>query len=289
MSQAWALPSVREGHAADSDLLARRERAAGTVPPGVAIEESTLGGSRCLLVEPTGKTAQGDILYLHGGGYRLGSPLGYIAYAQALADQSGRRVVLPFYALAPEEPFPAALNVISQVYRALPNPGETVIAGDSAGGGLAAALCILATRAGQQPAGAIMVSPMLDLMARSDSLERNATRDPLFSKNAVLDCARLYLQGHPPDDPLVSALEADPVDFPPLLVLTGSAEVLLDEALAFVRKLALADRRVSLHVAPGMGHVWPLMAPASSAAHEAIAAMAAFAGGLNRADRDGSA
>lgn len=98
----------------------------------------------------------------------------------------------------------------------------------------------------------------------------------MFSKAAVLDSAQLYLQGHDPRDPLVSALEADPAVFPPVLVLTGGAEVLLDEAVAFAKRLALADRRVTLHVAPDMGHVWPLLAPETGEAGDAIATIAAF-------------
>jgi monoterpene epsilon-lactone hydrolase len=275
VSADWVLPALRQGHPADADLLDRRARAGGSGDVA-EVSEAVLGGSRCLLVEPAGRTAEGDILYLHGGGYRLGSPRAYSGYGQRLADRSGRRVVLPYYPLAPENPFPAALHAVAAVYRNLSDPAGTIIAGDSAGGGLTAALCILAARAGQRPAGAILVSPMLDLTASADSLERNAARDPVFSKAAVLDSARLYLQGHDPRDPLVSALNADPADFPPVLVLTGGAEVLLDEALAFAGKLARADIRMTLHVAPGMGHVWPLLAPDSPAADEAVSAMAEF-------------
>jgi acetyl esterase/lipase len=274
---------LRDGHPADVGLLERRIRAGGSLGEGDAPEEAHIGGVRCLLVEPQDGSAQGDILYLHGGGYRLGSPVAYIAYAQGIADQAGRRIILPFYPLAPENPFPAALHSIVAVYRALEDRQSAVIAGDSAGGGLTAALCILAARAGERPAGAILVSPMLDLTAQCESLDRNAERDLLFSKAAVLDSAQLYLQGHAPDDPLVSALNADPADFPPTLILTGSAEVLLDEALAFARKLALGDRRVTLHVAPGMGHVWPLMAPGSPEAVGAVAAMAPFVKALKPA------
>ena len=270
---AWDLPPLRVGYAADEALIERRARAAGAAS-GAA--EAEIGGVRCLIIDPRDGAAQGDMLYLHGGGYRLGSPLAYVAYAQAIADEGGRRVILPFYPLAPEHPFPAALNAVVAVYRALDDRQSAVIAGDSAGGGLTAALCILAARAGERPAGAILVSPMLDLKARGDSLERNAARDPLFSKAAVIDSAGLYLQGHDADDPLVSAIHADPADFPPTLVLTGGAEVLLDEAIAFAKGLALADRRVTLHVAAGMGHVWPLLAPGTVEAREAIAAIAAF-------------
>lgn len=276
LTDAWTLPPLRQGHPADEGLMERRERAAGTVAGGAASQEAVIGGVRCLLIQPSAGAAEGDILYLHGGGYRLGSPIAYVSYAQRIADLSGRRIILPFYPLAPENPFPAALHSIVAVYRALEDRQSVVIAGDSAGGGLTAALCILAARAGERPAGAILVSPMLDLTAQSDSLDRNADRDQLFSKGAVLDSAQLYLQGHSPIDPLVSALNADPADFPPILLLTGSAEVLLDEALAFARMLALADRPVTLHVAPGMGHVWPLMAPGTAEAAAAVQAMAAF-------------
>nr|WP_243855821.1 alpha/beta hydrolase [Sphingobium vermicomposti] len=216
------------------------------------------------------------MIYLHGGGYRLGSPLAYVDYAQRIADAAGRRIILPFYPLAPEHPFPAALHAVVAVYRGLDDRQSVMVAGDSAGGGLAAALCIVAGRAGEPLAGAVLVSPMLDLTARGKSLDRNAARDLMFSKAAVLDSAQLYLQGHDPCDPLVSALEADPADFPPTLVLTGSAELLLDEAVAFAGRLALADRRVTLHVAPGMGHVWPLLAPETDEAWEAISAIAGF-------------
>jgi len=280
---AWDLPPLRDGHPADESLLERRARAAGSLGEGDAPKEAVIGGVRCLLIEPATGAAQGDILYLHGGGYRLGSPVAYVVYAQGIADQAGRRIILPFYPLAPENPFPAALHSIVAVYRALEDRQSAVIAGDSAGGGLTAALCILAARAGERPAGAILVSPMLDLTAQSESLDRNAARDPLFSKASVLDSAQLYLQGHAPDDPLVSALQADPADFPPTLILTGSAEVLLDEALAFATKLALGDRRVTLHVAPAMGHVWPLMAPGSPDAVDAVAAIAAFVQALKPA------
>ena len=284
MNREWALPPLRTGYEADADLQERRSWAGGRVTPGAEPAEVVLGGTRCLVVEPASGAAQGDILYLHGGGYRLGSPLAYLAYAQAIADRSERRIILPFYPLAPEAPFPGAIHAVVAAFRALPDPGATVIAGDSAGGGLAAALCILAARAGQRPAGMVMVSPMLDLAAQGESLERNAARDRLFSKAAVLGSAELYLQGHDPADPLVSALHADPADFPPTLVLVGGAEVLLDEALDFARRLALADRRITLYVAPSMGHVWPLMAPQSPEAVEAIAAMAAFVTARNPRD-----
>ena len=280
---AWNLPRLREGYAADDALIERRARAAGPTDAVERAGEAVIGGVRCLVIEPRGCDARGEMIYLHGGGYRLGSPLAYVDYAQRIADEAGRRIILPFYPLAPEQPFPAALHAVVAVYRGLEDRQSVVVAGDSAGGGLAAALCIMAARAGERPAGVVLVSPMLDLTARGESLDRNAARDPMFSKAAVLDSAQLYLQGHDPRDPLVSALEADPADFPPTLVLTGGAEVLLDEVVAFATRLALGDRRVTLHVAPGMGHVWPLLAPETGEARDAVAAIAGFVKALEPA------
>lgn len=288
-ADAWDLPPLRAGYAADEALVERRARAAGPADAAARAGEAVIGGVRCLVIEPCEHDAQGEMIYLHGGGYRLGSPLAYVDYAQRIADAAGRRIILPFYPLAPEHPFPAALHAVVALYRGLEDRQSVVVAGDSAGGGLAAALCIMAARAGERPAGAVLVSPMLDLTARGESLDRNAARDPMFSKAAVLDSAGLYLQGHDPRDPLVSALEADPADFPPTLVLTGGAEVLLDEAVAFAKRLALADRRVTLHVAPGMGHVWPLLAPETSEARDAVAAIAGFVTALKSTGSEDSA
>lgn len=279
----WSLPPLREGHAPDPLLLEKRARAAGTISSDAKYVEALFGNVRCLVIEPEGH-AEGTVLYLHGGGYRLGSPIAYIDYAQRLVFATGRRLVMPFYRLSPEYPFPAALHDAVAVYRALKDAAHIVVAGDSAGGGLAAALCMVAARAGSPPSGAIMVSPMLDLTAQSESYDRNAARDPLFSRKAVLDAAELYLQDHPCHDPLVSPLNADLACFPPALLLVGGAEVLLDEALDFSRRMALADRRVALHVAPGMGHVWPLMAPQSEEASDAFVAMGNFAKALKLAD-----
>lgn len=279
----WSLPPQRKGHDPDPSLLEKRVRAAGTISNDAKYVEASFGDVRCLVIEPE-ERVEGTVLYLHGGGYRLGSPIAYIDYAQRLACATGRRVVLPFYRLAPEHPFPAALHDAVAVYRALNDDARIVVAGDSAGGGLAAALCLVAAHAGARPAGVIMVSPMLDMTAHSESYDRNAARDPLFSRTAVLDAAELYLQGHSCHDPLVSPLNADPACFPPALLLVGGAEVLLDEALDFARRMALADRRVTLHVAPGMGHVWPLMAPQSEEASDAFAAIGNFAKVLKSAD-----
>ncbi len=275
----WALPPLRRGRPADEGLLARRAAVAAPAQGAPAsADEVTIGGVRCLVLTPESGhgAATPTLLYFHGGGYRMGSPLAWAAYAGRLADAAGARLVLPFYRLAPEHPFPAALHDAAAVYRALRADRPVLLGGDSAGGGLAAALCIAAVHAGEPAAGAILVSPMLDLTARDATYDDNAASDTLFSRAAVLDAAELYLQGHRADDPLVSPLLADPALFPPLLLLAGGAEVLLGEALALVRSVALAGGSVTLHIAGGMGHVWPMMAPAAAETAAALDAMAGF-------------
>ncbi len=142
---AWILPPLRQGQVADASLVERRARAAGASGSPAPAGETMIGGVRCVAVEPAGGGSGGVLLYLHGGGYRLGSPLAYLDYAASLAEATGWRVVMPFYRLAPEHPFPAALHDAVAVYRALADGRAIVIAGDSAGGGLTAALCQAAT------------------------------------------------------------------------------------------------------------------------------------------------
>ncbi|AZI37651.1 steryl acetyl hydrolase [Caenibius tardaugens NBRC 16725] len=268
----WQLPPLREGYAADADLLERRIRAGGAL--SAPEYEQAIGGVRCLVVSPPG--AIRTMLYFHGGGYRMGSPVAWLPYVTRLAEAAGANVILPYYRLAPENPFPAALHDAVAVYRALAERGDVVLAGDSAGGGLALALGIVASQAGRAAAGVVLVSPMLDFAASADTYESRAGRDLLFSRQAVADCGALYLQGHPVDDPLVSGIHADPESVPPALVLVGGEEVLLGEALHFVERLGRADRAVTLHVAPGMGHVWPMMAPDTVEADNALGVIAAF-------------
>lgn len=277
----WNLPPLRTGHAAPADLLARRETASAGSAGQQADDNTVIGGVECLIVGAD--EAAGTLLYFHGGGYRMGSPEAWLPYVRALATASGLRIVLPRYRLSPENPFPAALHDAVAVYRELAAAGPVLIAGDSAGAGLTAALCIAADRAGQRPAGAVLVSPMLDLAARDATYQSNAQSDALFSRQSVLDVAALYLQGHDAADPLVSAIEADPRAFPPLLLLVGGSEVLVGETLAFAARLARADQTVRLHVAAGMGHVWPMMMPGSEPARAAIAAIADFAQATLRA------
>lgn len=274
----WQLPPIRAGRPASQDLQQRRARAEQMMPPDAALVEQSIGGIRCFTTTPTHPAL--TILYFHGGGYRMGNPASWGPFARRISDAATATVVLPDYRLAPEHPFPAGLQDAVAVYRALAPKGAILVAGDSAGGGLAAGLSIVAGAAGAAPAGLIMISPMLDLTARNQTYSTNAARDVMFSRANVLDCADLYLQGHPAEDPLVTPLAADPAAFPPSIVLVGGNEVMLGEAIAFTEGLALAGVAVTLHVGAGMAHIWPVLQPHTPQGAAAVAVIGTFVRGI---------
>ena len=152
-----------------------------------------------------------------------------------------------------------------------------VVAGDSAGAGLAAALVQAAHRGGARaPAALVLISPMLDLRAEDETYDSRAGTDRFFSRANMLDCAGMYLQGHPAYDPLVSPIYGDPAAFPRTMVLIGGKEVLLGEAIRFADKLARGGKTVTLHVAENSGHVWPMLEAGTDAARDALKAMNVF-------------
>jgi acetyl esterase/lipase len=246
--------------------VARREGAAamarGPVPDGVRETWTEVGGVACVECATEGPIV--TYVHFHGGGYRLGAPAGWVGLASRLAAALDGRVVVPDYRLAPEHPFPAALHDAAAVFLALAADTGTpiVVSGDSAGGGLAAALS-LALRDGDAPTPAtlVLVSPWVDLTGGAMSYIANAERDQLFSAQSAADAAELYLQGHDARDPLASPRFADLAGLPPTIVLVGTEEVLLDDACGFAHALGAAGVRTELHVVAGMQHVWPVLFP----------------------------
>ncbi len=247
--------------------------------PGTSARGERIGGVACTVVEPENATR--TVLYLHGGGYRLGSPAGWITFASGLAASAAARMVIVDYRLAPEDPFPAALHDAASVYDALLDAGTpagaVVIAGDSAGGGLAAALtlaCVPSSR--PLPAGVLLISPWVDLSVDASTYSSRAATDQLFSEESAREAADSYLQGFDARDPLASPRFGDVTGFPPTLVFGGGAEVLLDDALRFTARLADAGTSVELHVVAGMQHVWPTIFHDLDESVAAIEAMARF-------------
>ena len=220
------------------------------------------------------------VLYFHGGGFRIASALAYRSYGSHLAAVLGARVLLVEYRLAPENKFPKAVDDCFTVWESLLaegiDTGRIVIAGDSAGGGLAASVTMHALADGVLPAGVICCSPWVDLTITADTYDTNAESDKLFSRTSAEEAAPAYLGSADPMNPIASPLFGDWDGAPPLLILVGDAEVLLDDSrkLADVAKAAGVD--VTLSIYPEMPHIWTMSYPAFPEAVEGVTEMAEF-------------
>ncbi|MGD2076904.1 MAG: alpha/beta hydrolase [Chloroflexota bacterium] len=248
------------------DVAAERERfesqMAGLKPPeGVSFTEANVEGRPALWLDPPVMRHEGALLYLHGGVYLIGSSHAYRSLAAAVAASAGMRVLLLDYRLAPEHPFPAAVEDAQAAYHWLLaqdiEPQQVMVAGDSAGGGLAMAL-LLALRETQQPlpAAALLLSPWVDLMADGGSRVDKAKSDYVLSTADLHRGATLYLNGADPRTPLASPICGDLTGLPPLLIQVGSDEILLDDATRLAEKAQAAGVDVRLEVWQGMFHVW---------------------------------
>lgn len=278
----WKLPDLRPSTIPTPDeLVVRREGAVAmlAVEPaaGVDVSQVEYGGVRCVSCVPASPV--GTILYFHGGGYRMGSPAGSTPFATRMAAATRARVVAVAYRLAPENPFPAAVVDATAAYAALlaESPGGVVAAGDSAGGGLAAALSVACREAGATPPRALLLmSPWVDLTQRSDTYASRAGSDPLFSLESAREASAMYLQGHDPRDHLASPLFADLSGFPPTQIFASTEEVLLGDSTALAAGLAESGVEVCASFQPGRQHAWPAVFPAQPPSAEALAAMGRF-------------
>ena len=196
------------------------------LPPNISVRSVNAGGVPGLLVTPQPEEPA-TLLYLHGGGYVTGSAFGYRPLAGALAEQAGTGVVVPDYRLAPEHPFPAALEDAVSAYRWLLDRGATrvTVAGDSSGCSLVMSFLLSVKQQGlAMPSGAILFCPWVDLTGAPRD------RPPGELDEIRRASAGLYLAGHPADDPLVSPLSADLAGLPPMLIQAATGDPLLDEA-----------------------------------------------------------
>jgi epsilon-lactone hydrolase len=238
---------------------------------------------------PTGRSALAEwlaaaprlVLHLHGGGYFMGSPTTHRGLAAAIGRSSGAVVVLPDYRLVPEHPYPAALDDAEATFRWLVEtcgvePARVAVVGDSAGGGLAAALIVRLRASGAPlPACYVGMSPWLDLAGTGESVERLDGTDPWIPARMLSIPARFYAGERALDDPEVSPLYADLAGFPPTLLYVGGHEVLLDDALRFVDRARAAGSDASVGVFPGLWHVFPAF-PGLPEARDAIAELGGF-------------
>ena len=212
-------------------------------------------------VMPKDQRRTGVILYLHGGGYTCGSLEYAKGFAAALASECGVRVFCPAYRLAPEHPYPAALDDALESYQYLLQkgyePGQIMLAGESAGGGLIYCLCLKLKELGMElPCGLIGISPWTDLTGSGDSYRENRENDPSMTPELLRFYAGCYTQD--PTDPLCSPLFGDLTGLPPSLLFVGGDEVMLDDTRALHEKLLAAGCRSRLHIAPERWHAYVL-------------------------------
>ena len=235
------------------------------LPADVRVTPGDLGGIPVIFIDIAGVEPRGTIFHIHGGGFALGSAAGSVGLASSLARKTGMRAVSADYRLAPEHPYPAALQDVTAAYRALLEQADAdrvVVSGESAGGNLAIELLIAGKAEGlMMPAAALLLSPMTDLtVTRSSSYAGKAHADPAISAQAIRTRAADYLAGTDPADPLVSPIFADLSGLPPLLIQAGSHEVLLDDATRLAVKAAADDVAVILDITPGVPHVFQAFA-----------------------------
>jgi acetyl esterase/lipase len=237
--------------------------------PDAKCETVDAGGVSAEWVAAPGVDEGRAVLYLHGGGYAIGSLNTHRRLAYDISAASGARVLLIDYRLAPEHPFPAAVDDATTSWQWLKQQGladsRLAIAGDSAGGGLTLATLVnLRDKQLGLPACAAVLSPWVDLEGLGNSIAARAAQDPMVQKEGLLWMAKMYLDGADPRTPLAAPLHADLRGLPPILVQAGTAETLLDDATRIAEKLHAEGVAVKLSIWPNMPHVFPLFAPVLS-------------------------
>lgn len=251
--------------------------------PAVRTSDTTLAGRPAVLVEPENHSSHPDaILYFHGGSFALGSPQTAMGLTASLVDRTGVRAWSLDYRLAPEHPFPAAIEDCVAAYGALLDqgiPAESVVfAGDSAGGGLTITTALAARDAGLPlPAGIVAFSPGLDHTRSGASMVSREAADPFFTRESMGHTGAMYLAGQDPNQSLLApALHADLTGFPPILLQVGTNEVLLDDAVRLAARARDAEVDVILDVTAGVPHVFQSFIGQLDEADDALARAALF-------------
>jgi epsilon-lactone hydrolase len=235
------------------------------VPGDVLVTEVTAGGVPAHWLDAPGTDPGRVLLFLHGGGYELGSVRSDGELAARLGRASGMRVLFPEYRLAPEHPFPAAIDDVLAAWHWLRtgqglSASSLAVAGDSAGGGLAVALLVATRDAGQAlPAAATLMSPTVDLTSSGASMTERADQDPISTPALLRQLAAGYLAGADPKTPLASPLFASLAGLPPLLIQVGTADLLLSDSERLAAAAADAGVDVTLEVGEGLPHVYQLL------------------------------
>jgi monoterpene epsilon-lactone hydrolase len=253
-----------------------RVMSASSLPPrGTRAEVVDMGGVSAERVT-TPQSGERVVLYLHGGGYCVGSCATHRALAARIARAAGATCYVPEYQLAPEHPHPAALDDALVAYRWLLSqnlkPAQIAIGGDSAGGGLAVATALAIRDAGlPQPAALVLISPWVDLTLSGDSIKTRAARDPMLSHSIGALWSRLYLGTHAANHPLCSPLFSNLAGLPPMLIQVGSEEILLSDSQRLEQRAKTSGVEAQAHLYDRMWHDFQVHA---GVLHEADAAIA---------------
>ncbi len=260
------------------------------VGPDTRVEDVAIGGVACERLTPAGAATGDCLIYLHGGGYAIGSPRSHRHVAAEIARLAGTVAVVPDYRLCPEHRHPAAVEDALAVYRGLLDGGiaanRIVIAGDSAGGGLTIACALAARDAGlPMPAALVCLSPWTDMEGSGESHVTRAARDPMVRAADLARWRSAYMGDADPRAPLASPIHADLRGLPPMLIQVGDEEVLLDDARLFAERARAAGVEAKLEVWDRMIHVWHWYWPMLDEGAQAIATIAAFMRGLIGAAR----
>lgn len=262
------------------DLRIEMDETAKRIPlaEGVSTHTADLNGVPCVRLEPATKSDT-HILYMHGGGYIIGSPQSHMAFTSVLAKQAGANVWSIDYRLAPETPFPGALDDVVSSYQALleiaGSADKIVIAGDSAGGGLTAASMLKAKNLGlPMPAALAMMSPFTDLSLSGDTHDTCVGRDFLADKETLDEMVEYYVADGDNKDPFASPLFGDLAGLPDMLIHVGSEEVLLSDSTRLAERAGGAGVSVELKVWPDMPHVFQLYAKFLEAGDQSLTEIA---------------
>ena len=268
------IAKVREG----MDQLGKM----GKLPKDVNCKPVIAGSVPAEWITTPNSESQKVVLYLHGGGYVAGSIASYRDLVARISSVSKARILILEYRLAPEFPFPNALEDSVAAYKWLVsteniNPNNIIIAGDSAGGGLTLATAIKLRNEGfPLPIAIVCLSPWTDLAGTGESLKTNGEIDPFISLEMFEICARTYLETTDPCNHLASPLYADLQGLPPLLIQVGTSEVLLDDSIRFAERAKTAGVDVRLKIWKDMIHIFAIFAIFTPESRQAIEQIGEF-------------